>query len=68
MKAKKILALIELAGGTTPLAALCGVHAQTVENWKKSGVPLRYWAIIMKRFDLKESDLYSIYLDCAKFN
>ena len=63
---KTIDELINAAGGTTQLAAQLNLHANAVERWKFSGVPLRHWEPIILRYKLNAETLYQIWKTCNK--
>lgn len=60
MTIKNIQELFELAGSSTKLAAKLNIHAYTVENWKKRGVPLKYWHAISKAYGISPNELFEI--------
>lgn len=52
--------LFDEAGGTTRLGAALGVHAFTVEAWRKSGIPVKYWEKLFKLYQITPAELFSI--------
>jgi len=54
----------DAAGGSTQLAARLNIHAYTVENWRRSGVPIKYWSDVMEFYKITPSELYHISQGC----
>lgn len=63
---KTIQELYELAGSSTKLAAMLELHAYTVENWRRSGVPYKYWDCLMKKLNVTSDDLFRIWKSCKE--
>jgi hypothetical protein len=40
--------IIEMLGGQSNVAAICGAKKDAVIHWYKHGFPLRYWLVIMR--------------------
>lgn len=58
MPAMDVLALIELAGGTKPLANKLGVDHSTVRGWKRDGVvPAKHIGQIHRKMGVPLGDL-----------
>lgn len=58
--------IFELAGGSTKLAARLNVHTYTVENWRRTGIPQKYWEAICKHYDVSPGELFQVYKSCRK--
>ncbi len=66
MKPKNIKDLFEVAGNSTQLAASLNVQAFTVENWKRRGIPQKYFAHISKKYGISIEDIYKISMLCKE--
>lgn len=60
MKIQSVEDLFDAVGGSVQLAAKLDVHQTTVLGWRERGVPVRYWAEIMKFIKISADDLYRI--------
>jgi len=58
--------LFDLAGNSTKLAASLDLHAYTVENWRRCGVPQKYWDKIVQLYGVSVDELYTIGKNCRK--
>ena len=58
---KNIQDIYSLAGGSTKLAAKLGLHAYTVENWRRAGIPLKYWDTLYNLYGVSPAELHSLY-------
>lgn len=69
MKKKKVENLkdiFEIAGSSTQLAATLHLHTQTVENWRRNGVPAKYWLPIMEVYGITAEQLHMVGVACRK--
>lgn len=63
---KYIQDLFDLAGTSTKLAAALELHAYTVENWRRTGVPIRYWDKLHDLYGILPAELYVIRKSCRE--
>lgn len=63
---KFIQDLYTAAGGATKLAAELDLHAATVENWKRAGIPTKYWEQLFNLYDILPMESYLITKACRK--
>lgn len=56
--------LFELANGCAELASKLSVHQVTVEFWRRSGVPVKYWDQLFDLYGLTPAELFSITKKC----
>lgn len=56
--------VMDLAGGATKLAAQLDLHAFTVENWRRCGIPQKYWDVLYKLYDLTPAELFTVSKAC----
>jgi hypothetical protein len=60
MKIKTIDDLFDLAQGSVQLAAKLNLHQTTVIQWRKIGIPIKYWSKIMDFLKVSVEDLYRV--------
>lgn len=58
--------LIDLAKGPAYLAASLNVHQITVERWRRSGIPVKYWDDIFELYNVPPAVLHSVNKICRK--
>lgn len=58
--------IYDLAGSSTKLAAILDLHAYTVNNWKKIGIPAKYWEKLYELYGLSPAELYSLSKKCRE--
>lgn len=46
--------------GPIYLAAALNLHQWTVERWRKTGIPQKYWNFLIKKVDITPGELLSI--------
>lgn len=56
--------IFDLAGSSTKLAAQLDLHAFTVENWRRAGIPQKYWDTLFELYGILPAELYSISKKC----
>jgi hypothetical protein len=69
MAKKKIETLrdiFDLAGSSTQLAAKLNLHAFSVENWRRNGVPFKYWEPLIKMLGITPTDLHVVGKACRE--
>lgn len=59
--------IFELAGSSTKLAAELDLHAYTVENWRRCGIPIKYWDKMYSLYGITPGELHSVTKACRKF-
>ena len=59
MKIKNVDDIFELAGGSVHLSSKLDVHQTTVLQWRKIGVPIKYWATIIDWLKVSAQDLFA---------
>lgn len=52
--------LYDLAGSATQIAADLKIHQYTVERWKISGIPLKYWDSLADHYGATPVELYKL--------
>jgi hypothetical protein len=60
MKIKNVDDIFELAGGSVHLASKLDLHQTTVLQWRKIGVPIKYWAAIIEWLKVSAQDLFVV--------
>lgn len=60
MKIKSVDDLFELAQGSVHLASHLNVHQTTVLQWRRIGIPIRYWSRIIEWLKVTPNDLHNI--------
>lgn len=63
---KTLQDIFEIAGGSTKLAAQLDIHAYTAENWRKSGIPQKYWDTLHRLYGITPAELYVVSKNCRK--
>lgn len=58
--------IFELANGSTQLAAKLNLNAFTVENWRRCGIPQKYWDALYKFYGLSPGELYTVSKACRE--
>ena len=58
--------LFALAGGSTKFAAMLDLSAWCVENWRKRGIPFKYWPTIVDKLNVSSAELYHLNLNILK--
>lgn len=58
--------IFDAAGSSTKLAAKLDLHAFTVENWRRCGIPQKYWDILLELYDITPAELYAVSKNCRK--
>lgn len=56
--------LFERAGSSSHIAVALGLHAFTVENWRRNGVPHKYWDPIMEKYNVSAAELHIVGKAC----
>ena len=52
--------VFDLAGSSSKLAAQLDLHAFTVENWRRSGIPQKYWDRLHELYGITPAELYIV--------
>lgn len=42
------------------LGIALGLHIYTIQRWRKTGIPFKYWKILIKKYGITPAELYSI--------
>ncbi len=58
--------IFDAAGSSTKLAAALDLHAYTVENWRRCGVPQKYWDAMFQLYQITPAELFSVTKACRK--
>lgn len=58
--------LFALAGTSTKLAAALNLHAYTVENWRRAGVPRKHWDKLHELYGVTPAELHLLSKNCRK--
>lgn len=58
--------LFDLAGSSTKLAANLDLHVNTVERWRRTGIPLKHWDNICDSYNITPAELYLISRQCQE--
>lgn len=58
--------IFDIAGSSTKLAAALEVHAFTAENWRRTGIPQKYWEKLYSLYGISPVELHSVYRSCRK--
>lgn len=58
--------VVQLAGSTTKLAAQLGLHAITVENWRRCGIPQKYWGKLYDLYGITPGELHYVWKRCRE--
>lgn len=58
--------IFSAVGTATKLAAELGLHGSTVEAWRRSGIPIKYWSTIQRLTGISLGALYNISLMCRQ--
>lgn len=61
---KKLQDVFEVAGGSTKLAATLNLHAYTVENWRRAGIPMRHWDTLFDLYGITPAELFYVTKVC----
>lgn len=54
------------AGSATKLAAKLDLHANTVEAWRRAGIPTKYWDKIHELYGFTPGELYMLSKACRR--
>jgi hypothetical protein len=57
---KNIQDLFDMAGGSVHLAAFLELNQYTVDRWHKNGIPRKYWASIVSKYNTSVAELFHI--------
>jgi hypothetical protein len=60
--------IYNVARGAAQMAADLGVHQFTVERWRRTGIPLKYWELLIKLYALTPAQLFLIDKKCREKN
>jgi len=52
--------LYELAGSAVQIAADLKIHQYTVERWKLTGVPVKYWQALIDKYGATPIELFNL--------
>lgn len=55
---KTVGEFIEHIGGSLKLAAKFNIHQYTVDRWRKTGIPQKYWEALGKSYKVTPGELY----------
>lgn len=48
------------AKGSVHIAALLNINQFTVDRWVKTGIPVKYWSILIDKYGITPAELYCI--------
>lgn len=65
--------VFDIAGGSAELAVALKpympnktLHAYTVENWRRSGIPQKYWGPLFELYGITPFELHQVWHNCRK--
>lgn len=65
-KPKNLQDIFDRAGSSTKLAAALNIHAYTAENWRRCGIPQKYWDKLKLLYGLSPDDIFNVNKTCKQ--